>query len=81
LKAEEAAKAGFDKIIFDGSGLPLEENIIQTKRAVDAIKSINPTILVEKEINWIGSPSDILEKSPEGVGMLGTPGILRDLRA
>src|SRR5215469_531307 len=42
-KAEEAAKAGFDEIIFDGSGLPLEENIAQTKAAVEAIKSINPT--------------------------------------
>ena len=41
-KAEEAAKAGFDEIIFDGSGLPFEENIVQTKKAVEAIKSINP---------------------------------------
>jgi fructose-bisphosphate aldolase, class II len=30
-KAEEAAKAGFDEIIFDGSGLPFEENIAQTR--------------------------------------------------
>ena len=31
-KAEEAARAGFDEIIFDGSGLPFEENIVQTGR-------------------------------------------------
>jgi fructose-bisphosphate aldolase, class II len=49
-KAEEAAKAGFDEIIFDGSGLPSKENIVQTKRAVEAIKSINSAILVEGEI-------------------------------
>jgi fructose-bisphosphate aldolase class II len=72
-KSEEAAKAGVDEIIFDGSGLPFEENIVQTKRAVDAIKSINPAILVEGEIGWIGDSSEILEKVPEGVGVLTTP--------
>ena len=72
-KAEEAAKAGFDEIIFDGSGLPFEENIVQTKKAVEAIKSINPNILVEGEIGWIGASSEILEKLPEGVGVLTTP--------
>jgi fructose-bisphosphate aldolase, class II len=72
-KAEEAAKAGFDEIIFDGSGLPFEENIAQTRRAVEAIKSINPAILVEGEIGWIGASSEILEKAPEGVGVLTTP--------
>jgi ketose-bisphosphate aldolase len=72
-KADEAAKAGFDEIIFDGSGLPVEENIMQTKRAVETIKSINPAILVEGEIGWIGASSEILEKAPEGVGVLTTP--------
>jgi fructose-bisphosphate aldolase, class II len=72
-KAEEAAKAGFDEIIFDGSGLPFEENIAQTRKAVEAIKSIDPAILVEGEIGWIGASSEILEKAPEGVGVLTTP--------
>jgi fructose-bisphosphate aldolase class II len=72
-KAEEAAKAGFDEIIFDGSGLPFEENISQTRKAVEAIKSINPAILVEGEIGWIGASSEILEKAPAGVGVLTTP--------
>jgi fructose-bisphosphate aldolase, class II len=72
-KAEEAAKAGFDEVIFDGSALPFENNIVQTKRAVEAIKSIHPAILVEGEIGWIGASSEILEKAPEGVGVLTTP--------
>jgi fructose-bisphosphate aldolase, class II len=72
-KAEEAAKAGFDEIIFDGSGLPFEGNIGETKRAVEALKSINPAILVEGEIGWIGASSEILDKAPEGVGVLTTP--------
>jgi len=71
-KAEEAAKAGFDEIIFDGSRLSFEENMVQTKKAVEAIKSIDPTILVEGEIGWIGASSEILEKPPEDVGVLTT---------
>lgn len=71
--AEEAAKAGFDEIIFDGSGLSFDENIAQTKRAIEAIKSINPAILVEGEIGWIGASSAVIEKVPEGVGTLTTP--------
>jgi len=73
VKAEEAAKAGFDEIIFDGSALPIEENIAQTKKAIEAIKSINPGILVEGEIGWIGASSAVIEKVPEGVGVLTTP--------
>ncbi len=72
-KAEVAAKAGFDEIIFDGSALPFEENIAQTKKAIEAIKSINPAILVEGEIGWIGASSAVLDKIPEGVGVLTTP--------
>ncbi len=71
--AEAAAKAGFDEIIFDGSALPFEENIAQTKKAIEAIKSINPAILVEGEIGWIGASSAVLDKIPDGVGVLTTP--------
>jgi len=72
-KAEAAAKAGFDEIIFDGSALLFEENIAQTKRAIEAIKSINPSILVEGEIGWIGASSAVIDKIPEGVGVLTMP--------
>jgi ketose-bisphosphate aldolase len=72
-KAEEAAKAGFDEVIFDGSSLTFEENVAQTKKAVEALKSINPDILVEGEIGWIGASSTVMDKVPEGVGILTTP--------
>jgi len=72
-KAEQAARAGFDEIIFDGSSLPFEKNIEQTKKAVELIKSINPNCMVEGEIGYIGSSSDILTKVPEGAGILTTP--------
>jgi fructose-bisphosphate aldolase class II len=71
--AEAAAKAGFDEIIFDGSALPFEENIARTKQAIEAIKSINPAILVEGEIGWIGESSAVHDKIPDGVGVLTTP--------
>jgi len=45
--AMEAAKAGFDSIVFDVSRLPLEENIRQTRTAVETLKAIRSEILVE----------------------------------
>jgi fructose-bisphosphate aldolase, class II len=77
-RAEEAARTGFDEIIFDGSSLPLKQNIEQTKRAVEAIKSIDPVIVVEGEIGYIGTSSSILEKIPEGLGALTTPDEARE---
>src|SRR6266446_6352604 len=72
-KAEEAAKYGYDEVIFDGLSLTFEENVAQTKRAVEALKSINPEILVEGEIGWIGASSTVMDNIPEGVGVLTTP--------
>jgi ketose-bisphosphate aldolase len=64
-KGLEAAKAGFDSIVFDLSALPFEENIRQTKQAVEALKAINPAMLVEGEIGDIGTGSEIHESSPD----------------
>ena len=63
-KAQEAAKAGFDAVVFDLSALPFEENVKGTKDAVEALKSIRPTILVEGEIGDIGTGSEIHEDAP-----------------
>jgi fructose-bisphosphate aldolase class II len=70
---EAAARAGFDEIIFDGSALPFEENVAKTKSAVEAIRSINPSIVVEGEVGYIGTSSEILENTPKGWGSLTTP--------
>src|SRR5271163_868088 len=72
-KAVEAAKAGFDSIVFDLSALPFEENIRQTKQGVETLKSINPNILVEGEIGDIGTGSEIHEKAPDLEKGLSTP--------
>ena len=72
-KAEEAASAGFDSIVFDRSELPFAENVSETRAAVEAIRKINPSILVEGEIGFIGSGSEIHEKVPEASKILTTP--------
>lgn len=64
-KAVEAANAGFDSIVFDMSALPFTENVRQTKQAVEALKAINPSILVEGEIGDIGTGSEIHEHAPD----------------
>jgi fructose-bisphosphate aldolase, class II len=64
-KAIEAARAGFDAIVFDLSALPFEQNVRQTKDAVEALKTINPAILVEGEIGDIGTGSEIHENAPD----------------
>jgi len=72
-KGIEAAKAGFDAIVFDLSALPLEENVRQTKQAVEALKAINPSMLVEGEIGDIGSGSEIHETPPDLAKGLSSP--------
>src|SRR6202140_3654627 len=64
-KGEEAARAGFDMVVFDASEKPIEENIALTRRAVETMKSINAAILVEGEIGYIGSGSEVHDKRPE----------------
>lgn len=58
-KALEAVKAGFDSVVFDMSALPFEENALSTKQTVEALKSMNPAVVVEGEIGDIGSGSEI----------------------
>ncbi len=72
-KGIEAAKAGFDAIVFDLSALPFEENIRQTKQAVEALKAINPLMMVEGEIGDIGTGSEIHDSSPDLSKGLSSP--------
>jgi fructose-bisphosphate aldolase class II len=70
--AEDAARAGFDSIVFDRSELPFAQNIAETKRAVEALKAINPAILIEGEIGEIGTGSEIHEEAPQGLTLTTT---------
>jgi fructose-bisphosphate aldolase class II len=72
-KAKEAAEAGFDEIIFDNSSLPMDQNIANTKAAVAAIRAINPNIIIEGEIGYLGASSEIIAARPEASFTLSTP--------
>jgi fructose-bisphosphate aldolase class II len=64
-KAEEAARAKFYMVVFDASEKPLDQNIAETRRGVEAVKSIRPAMLVEGEVGYVGSGSEIHEKRPD----------------
>ena len=66
---KKAVAAGYDAIIFDGSKLSFEENIKQTKKAVEYIKSKSKDILVEGELGYIGGSSKILKEIPKDVSI------------
>jgi fructose-bisphosphate aldolase class II len=72
-KAVAAANAGFDAISFDLSALPFADNIRQTRHAVEVLKAINPSILVEGEIGDIGTGSEIHEEALSRKQVLTTP--------
>lgn len=72
-KAQEAVEAGYDAILFDGAKLPMEENIRQTKKIVEYVKSKSAgqerEILVEGELGYIGASSEILKEIPRGAAV------------
>ena len=72
--AIEAAKAGFDWVVFDVSTLPFAENVRRTKEAVQTLKKLRPEILVEGEIGDIGSGSEIHDAAPDLQKGLTSPG-------
>ena len=69
--------AGFDMVIIDGTKLSFEDNVKITKQCVDYARNITQQtgrdILVEAELGFIGSGSDIKDTIPEGAGVLTTP--------
>lgn len=68
-RIEEAARAGYDEVLFDGGALPYEENVLLTKAAVAVARAANPDVLIEGELGYIGVGSGILEKLPEGAAL------------
>ncbi len=62
--------AGFDMVIIDGTKLNFEDNVKLTKQCVDYARSVGRDVLVEAELGYIGSGSDIKESIPEGAGVL-----------
>ncbi len=69
--------AGFDMVIIDGAKLPMDENVAVVKQCVDYAREFTKRtghdVLVEAELGYIGSGSDIKESIPEGAGVLTKP--------
>ena len=66
-----ALDAGYDAAIIDAVKLPLEENIILTKKCVEYANELKEResrdVLIEAEIGFIGQSSKLLNEIPEGV--------------
>lgn len=68
-KVKEAIDSGFDSVIFDGAKLSQEENMKISKQCVEYAREVNPEILVEAELGYIGQSSKVLDGIPEGVDL------------
>lgn len=68
-KVKEAAENHFDEILFDGGKLGFGEDEKQTVEAVKIIKDLHPEILVEGEMGYIGSSSEVWDNVPTGAAI------------
>ncbi|MFZ1019662.1 MAG: class II fructose-bisphosphate aldolase [Minisyncoccia bacterium] len=72
-----AIGAGFDSAIIDCAALVFEDNVKITKQCVDyaheVIAKTGNDILIEAELGYIGSGSNIKDSIPEGAGILTKP--------
>lgn len=69
-RAKEAIDAGFDSVIIDLANKPYEENVRITKQTVAYARACGRDVLVEAELGYIGSGSNIKDTIPEGAGIL-----------
>ena len=65
--AKKAIDCGFDAVTVDGSKLSLEENIKYTKSCVEYSLSQNRDILIECELGYIGTSSEVHTDLPSDI--------------
>jgi fructose-bisphosphate aldolase class II len=65
----EALAAGFDEVLFDGSALSFEENVATTKEVVVMAHGRSTPAVVEGELGYIGTSSEVREGIPENLQM------------
>lgn len=68
-KIKEAVDAGYDAVLFDGGKLSWEDNVRETKKVVDYVRSVRPDVLVEGELGYIGSSSEVIKEIPPGAAI------------
>ena len=65
-KVKEAIDAGFDMVIYDDAKGSYEDNVAKTKECVAYARASGREVLVESELGYIGSGSDLKDEVPEG---------------
>jgi len=58
---KKAIEAGYDTVLFDGSKLSLEDNIVATKEVTDYMKAKNPQGTIEGELGYLRGASEVQE--------------------
>jgi fructose-bisphosphate aldolase class II len=66
-KAKQAIDAGFDSVVVDASALPFVENVSVVKKVLDYVKMSGRDVIVEAELGFIGTSSEVLDVLPPGV--------------
>lgn len=64
-----AVDAGFDAVLFDGAKESIEKNIELVKETVAYAKASGRDVLIEGELGYIGSSSQVHADIPEGAGL------------
>ena len=76
-KVKASIDAGFDSVVFDGASLSFDENVRVTKQCIEYADKFRTEagkdILIEAELGYIGSGSNIKDKIPEGAGVKTKP--------
>jgi len=65
-RVKEAIDVGFDSVVWDGADKPYKENRDIAHAAVEYARASGRDILIEAELGFIGSGSQIIEAPPEG---------------
>jgi len=66
-KVKEVVDTRYDAVIYDGTEQSFDDNVAATKRCVEYARSVDPDMLVEAELGFIGKSSKVLEGIPAGV--------------
>lgn len=66
-RIKEVVDARYHSVIYDGTEQSFEDNVASTKKCADYAHSVDPEMLVEAEIGFIGKSSKVLASIPEGV--------------
>jgi fructose-bisphosphate aldolase class II len=66
-RAKEVIDAGYDAIVMDASAMAYEQNVSTVKQTIAYAKEKGRDMVVEGELGFIGTSSQILDKLPPGV--------------